>query len=249
MDRELKMHGYELTIHEITQARLIKLNDENGDLLLIVPMEMFAVNAFFRSLVRQDGLSIPAHKMFVDLMERLGGAVEKVVVDDLQDGQFFATLHFTDFEEVEHTIKAEAGDAIVMSIISACPVYTLESVIEKAKNDRRHRVYWYDPNDDQTLEIVRYRTRDELENLPKHELEQLIEIAVGVEDFELAARLKKALDVLTRRIKEFEECIQSTIASDPEKYIKEMQEMLNRRLNGLDDDDDPCIPDDDDDDE
>jgi bifunctional DNase/RNase len=168
--------------------------DKQGKLLLIVPMEMFAVKTFFRSLVRQKELSIPAHKMFMDIVSVLGGQALKVVIDQLLSGKFFATMHLIDCYGEEHLVNLEASDALAMAFIAPCKVYARESIIKQAKNDRKNRVYWYDPEDNEALNIVRAYDDDELVAFPRNELEQLLEIATKIEDFEFAARLKKIMD-------------------------------------------------------
>jgi bifunctional DNase/RNase len=230
MDKELQMYGYNLTVHEITGARLIKLNDKQGKTLLIVPMEMFAVSTFFRCFIKQEKMSVPAHKMFLDVMKVLEGKMEKVVIDDLQDGKFFATMHFTNREGEMHTIKAEASDVLAMAFLAPCYVYVKASIIDAAKNDRLNRVYWYDPEDEESLRQVRAYSHEELITLPPDDVEQLIEIATGIEDFEFAARLKKARDFQNERKEQMVEMINAAMAEDPEKFVRDFEEQLNQRL-------------------
>jgi bifunctional DNase/RNase len=194
MDKELKMHGYNLTSHEITQARLIKLTDEQGNLILVVPMDTLAAVTYFRCIIKQKTRSEPTHKMFLDVMAALGGKMQKVVIDKLQNGTFFATMHFTDHKGNEYTTMAEASDALAMAFRAPCYVYVKESVIDAAKNDRVNRVYWYDSEDEEALKMARSYSLDELRSLPPDELEQLLNIAAEIEDFDFAARIKKAIE-------------------------------------------------------
>jgi bifunctional DNase/RNase len=230
MDKELQMYGYELTSHEITHARLIKLKDIEDKILLIVPMEMFAVNTFFRCMFKQETPSVPAHKMFLDVMEALEGKMLKVLIDDLQAGRFFATVYFTNHESEEYNTRAEASDALAMAFCASCPVYIKESVIKAAKSDRANRVYWYDPEDEESLAMVRSYSHGELVAFPSGELEQLLEIATDIEDFEFAARIKKALDTVLDRQKQFAEIINNVIAEDPEKFISDLKNSLKEGL-------------------
>ncbi|MDR1601650.1 MAG: bifunctional nuclease family protein [Tannerella sp.] len=234
MNREFQMYGYELTAHEITGARLIKLHDEQGEILLIVPMEMFAVSTFFRCLIKQEKMSIPAHKMFLDVMKALGGKMQKVVIDDLQNGRFFASIHFTGREGETNTVKAEASDALAMAFRAPCYVYIKESVIDAAKNDRSNRVYWYNPKDEESLRTVRSYSHDKLVSLPFDDVEQLIEIAAEIEDFEFAARLKKARDAQLARMEEIREIL-NTHPIDPVKFAEKIEEEINKKLRNFSD--------------
>jgi bifunctional DNase/RNase len=230
MDKELQMHGYELTVHEITKARLIKLNNEQGKTLLIVPMEMFAVTTFFRCVFEQKKMSVPAHKMFLDVMNVLGGKLCKVVIDDLQGGNFFATMHYTNHKGEMNAIKAEASDALVMAFCAPCLVFIKASIIDAAKNDRLNRVYWYDPEDEESLREAKACSHEELVALPSDDVEQLIEIATNIEDFEFAARLKKARDFQNKKIEQMREIIHNAIAEDPEKFVKDIEEQFKKSV-------------------
>jgi bifunctional DNase/RNase len=194
MDKEVQIHSYELADHKITHARLIKLKDKLGKVILTVPMEMFAVTSFFRCIVKQTRFAVSTHKMFLDIMKNMGGKMRKIVVDGLQNGQFFATIYFTDHKGKEYTVSAEAGNALIMSLRAPCNAYALESVIKAAKDDSLNRVHWYKAEDEESLQTVRNTSDEELALLSPDDLDQLMEIAAEIEDYEFAARLKKVKD-------------------------------------------------------
>jgi bifunctional DNase/RNase len=193
MDKEIHIYGYELTNHEITMNRLIKLMDKQGKTLLHVPLDLFVVRTFFRSLNQTDPVSLPAHKMFLDAIEGLGGKLQRAVIDGLQKGMFYATLYFSKAGGGEITVHAEAGDAIALAFRSPCYLYVKESTLYASKHDVANRVRWYDPDDPDVLNQVQDLTHDELRLHPESDLNQLIDMAVKAEDYPLAAKLKKAL--------------------------------------------------------
>jgi bifunctional DNase/RNase len=237
MDKELQMYGYDLTVHKITQARLINLTDEEGKIVLTVPMEMFAVTTFFRCLVKQKTLSIPAHKMFLDVMDVLGGKMQKVVIDDLQGGRFFATLYFTDRDGKECTMKAEASDALAMAFRAPCYMCVRESVVDAAKNDRANRVYWYSAEDKESLKAAQEASHEELAALPSGDLKQLLEIATEIEDFEFAARIKRAMNAYMEKCSKMESIINAAIAEEKEKMLANYKKSLEEKLRDLMNDD------------
>ncbi|MDR1897196.1 MAG: bifunctional nuclease family protein [Prevotellaceae bacterium] len=194
MDKEIQVYGYEVTCHEVTMKRFIKLTDKEDKTILNVPMEMFAVRTFFRCLYEaNDPKSFPAHKMFIDVIKLFDGKFTKIVIDELHEGVFLATLHLVKKNGREITARAEADDALALAFRAPCDVYIKESVIDTANNDPRHRVKWYDPEDENALSTVRAATHEELRLYPSDELTQLMEIASNIEDYDLAAKLKKAL--------------------------------------------------------
>jgi bifunctional DNase/RNase len=201
MDGELKIHHYDLTDHEVTQVRLIHLYDEQGKTLITAPMDPFASVIFFRCFVKQKLRSEPAYKMFLDVMATLGGKLQKIVIDRLEMGNFFATLYFTDRKGNECTTVAEAGDALAMAFCAPCFVYVMESVVDAAKNDPVNRVRWYSPDDEEMLEMVRSYSLEDLRWLPVDEMDQILGLAAEIEDFELAKRVKEAKESIAEIVK------------------------------------------------
>lgn len=204
MNRKIKVHKFDYDVYKKTDTRVIKLLDEEGKILLFVPIEKIAVNAFFRNFQDDDDerkeyesgktLSVSTHKMFLTIMEALKGKIKKVVIDDLQGDKFFATMYFTNSKGIEYSVQAEACDALALALLSSPDiVYVKESVIDTAKKSRITRIYWYDARDEELLTMLRAYSHEELVELPFNEVEQLLEIAVEMEDFDFAARLKKAL--------------------------------------------------------
>lgn len=194
MDKEIQIQTYEITDHKITGVRLIDLKGQDDSVILKMPMEMLAVSSFFRCIVKQPIFLISTHKMFLKILNNLEGKMQKIVIDDLEKGLFYATIYFTDHNDKEFTVKADASDAIVMSLRAPCPAFALSSVIDAAKFDEDNRVCWYNANDKESLEIIRDFSDNDLASLPHVELEQLLKIAAEIEDYKLAARLKTALN-------------------------------------------------------
>ena len=71
------------------------------------------------------------HDLLRDLMRNLGGTLERVVVSDLQDSTFFATLHIRKGREVV-TIDSRPSDAIALACRTGAQIYVEESVLARA---------------------------------------------------------------------------------------------------------------------
>jgi bifunctional DNase/RNase len=233
MDRELQVFGYDLTVHEVTDARLIDLYDEQKKRIMRVPMEMVAVNTVFRSLIEQEKRSMPAHKMFLSIIETLEGKMEKIVIDDLQTGKFFATLYFCDCKGRKHTVKAEACDAIAVALCAPpCLIYVMESIIHAARKDRDNRVYWYSIDNEELLNEARRASSEELNNLPANDLKQLLKIATQTEDFEFASRLKEGLKAYEEKVEMIRNILDSFAAEEQERIMEEFVQKLEEKFNG-----------------
>jgi bifunctional DNase/RNase len=227
MDREIQMFKYEFEIHKVTQNRLIKLKDEQGQLLLIIPVEKTAVNAVFRSMANHE--LTPVFKIFMDMMYALEGKIQKVVIDDLQDGRLYATIHYTNYKNEKFVEKAIASDAFTMAFQTESAVFVKESIIKTTKHDTANRVYWYTADDKELLDVIRATSDEDLAELPPDDLKQLLIIATEIEDFEFAARLKKADDIHQINLNKVTEMITEYILEHPAKFLEEFQKRLDQR--------------------
>jgi bifunctional DNase/RNase len=71
------------------------------------------------------------HDLFLTLFGRLNVAVTKVVITDLRDDIYYATLHLT-AGGAEHVLDARPSDAIALAIRANAPVLVEERVLERA---------------------------------------------------------------------------------------------------------------------
>jgi bifunctional DNase/RNase len=240
------MYGYEVTEHEIMSNYLVKFNDKDGKPMMIVPIDVFAAEIFSKNFDISNTPLAPAHRMLTDVIDMLGGSIRKIVINNLTNGRLFAKVYLIDGYGENHIIKAEASDAITMAILKQCPLYVMESIIEKTKNDRKNRIYWYDPEDEAVLDAVRSGTHNELVALPLYEIKQLLEIAAKIEDFEFAARLKKVFDEQNSNVEKFKSIIKEALAENPEKFYAELKEIMEEEINKLNQDNDDVDNDNDD---
>ena len=71
------------------------------------------------------------HDLFVNLFARLNVKVDKVLVTDLRDNTYFATLYLTSAGGVIE-MDARPSDAIALAVRAKAPVYVDDRVFEKA---------------------------------------------------------------------------------------------------------------------
>jgi uncharacterized protein len=71
------------------------------------------------------------HDLFLTLFGRLNVTVTKVVITDLRDDIYYATLHLT-VGGAEHVLDARPSDAIALAIRAKAPVLVEERVLERA---------------------------------------------------------------------------------------------------------------------
>ena len=87
------------------------------------------------------------HDLFRDVLVALQTGVSRVVINDLQEGVFFATLIFTNGVEV----SARPSDAIALAMRMDIPLFSEESVLSEAG------IEVPDESESQETEVERFR--------------------------------------------------------------------------------------------
>lgn len=75
------------------------------------------------------------HDLMTTLLDGLGAEVERVVINDVQDGTFYARLIVSMENELGHKIievDARPSDSIALALLSEKPIYTTRSVMDQS---------------------------------------------------------------------------------------------------------------------
>ena len=113
---------------------LIEVEDESEDVLPIFIGFDEAVS-IARGL-DANGIGRPlTHDLTLDIIEELGGRVERVVISDLEEGTFIADLHLnTPRENV--VIDARPSDSLALVSRTDAPIEVTEAVFESGRRSR-----------------------------------------------------------------------------------------------------------------
>lgn len=72
------------------------------------------------------------HDLLKTFIEKLGGTLEKVVINDIKEGTFFASIE-VDMKGVKINVDARPSDAIALAVRCHAPIYVSEIVMMQAK--------------------------------------------------------------------------------------------------------------------
>lgn len=124
------------------------------------------------------------HDLFKNFAFRFDVVIKRVIITKLVDGVFYSSL-ICERDKIEEIIDSRTSDAISLALRFKAPIFTHESVMEKAgvvfdKDDAPSKGTLIDElSDDKNYT-----------NLSIEELERAIKKAVKKEDYEMAARLR-----------------------------------------------------------
>jgi bifunctional DNase/RNase len=126
---EVRVTGvYERIEHGQPRALLVQVRDNYGRTVPIVigPFEAHAIV----SALNDDTPPRPmTHDLTRNILTRLGVSIDRVVIDDLWQGTFYAKIYLLHGDE-EIEIDSRPSDAIALALRFRAPIYMSESVLE-----------------------------------------------------------------------------------------------------------------------
>lgn len=75
------------------------------------------------------------HDLTLDIVEELGGRVDRVVVHEVRDGTFIADLYLNSPRE-SVVVDARPSDSLALAARTGAPIEVAETVFENARRDR-----------------------------------------------------------------------------------------------------------------
>jgi bifunctional DNase/RNase len=131
MEIEMTIKG--LMIDPITNMPIIILRDSDGQRMLPIWVGVFEANAIALQLESVQTPRPMTHDLMKNLLEELGGAIERVVVCDLRENTFYATIHLRTSQRTI-SIDARPSDAIALALRTQSPILVEEAVIDGARS-------------------------------------------------------------------------------------------------------------------
>ena len=130
----IRMELSRILIREITDAQFIELCEVGGERtfpIVVGKPEAYAIDR------RLKGIEPPrpqTHELLTDVIKNLGGSLQKILIDDLTDGTFYAKL-FIKQGDVEHVVDSRPSDAIAIGVAMQVPIYVDERVLDEVEKD------------------------------------------------------------------------------------------------------------------
>ena len=136
------------------------------------------------------------HDLFKNFANRFDIAIKRVIITKLVDGVFYSSL-ICERDKIEEIIDSRTSDAVSLALRFKAPIYTHESVLDKAGVVfEKGELPAQGTHDDELSDEINYS------DLSNQELESAIKKAVKKEDYELAARLRDEISKRTNKTKE-----------------------------------------------
>ncbi len=204
MSDKVRLHVKGLTYSERpTGAYALLLESEGDKRKLPIVIGAFEAQSIAIALDKMTRPPRPmTHDLFASVMESHHIELTEVIIQDLQDGVFYAVLVYAKGSDVRMT-DARPSDAIALALRADCPIYAHQSVMDKASMaESDAKVAAANPDDspenvatdseESALETA--ETQRALSQASAETLEDLLNRALEHEDYELAARIRDELN-------------------------------------------------------
>jgi bifunctional DNase/RNase len=131
-DIEVQIRG--LMLDPVTNMPIVVLKDISSDLVLPIWVGVFEANAIAVELEKSTMPRPMTHDLLRNITRGLNAVVNRVVVSDLKDDTFYATIWMRhDGETV--TIDARPSDAIALALRWDCPIFVAKKVLGRARQN------------------------------------------------------------------------------------------------------------------
>jgi bifunctional DNase/RNase len=111
---------------------IVVLKDVGSDLVLPIWVGVFEANAIALELEKAATPRPMTHDLLRNIARALNATVEKVVVSDLKEDTFYATIWMRQGDEPV-MIDARPSDAIALALRWDCPIYVAKSVLGRTR--------------------------------------------------------------------------------------------------------------------
>ena len=120
-----------IRVSPMNYQRVVILRENDSDRYLpiwIGPAEADAI------AVKLQDLSVPrplTHDLLREVIDKLGGSIRHILVNDLQNDTFYATITI-DVNGQSEDIDCRPSDAVALAVRAKVPIFANESVLDKA---------------------------------------------------------------------------------------------------------------------
>jgi bifunctional DNase/RNase len=128
---EVRMDLAQIRISESHDHQVIVLRERNGPRLLQIVIgltEALAIDRRVKGVQLQRPMT---HDLLASVIESLGGELEKIVINDLQEHTFYAKLVIRSQSELLE-VDSRPSDAIALGVAGEVPLYVEDHVLKEA---------------------------------------------------------------------------------------------------------------------
>jgi hypothetical protein len=121
-----------LALDPVTNAPIVILKAEGGTRLLPIWIGLFEANAIAIEMEKIVAPRPMTHDLLKNMIEILDTRMERMVVDNLQENTFFASIYLRTNGR-EHRLDARPSDAIALALRTGAPIFVTDDVLTRSR--------------------------------------------------------------------------------------------------------------------
>ncbi len=133
MDIALELVGVRIDVPDNTP--LLVLREQTGRQrilpIMIGPVEATSIHYAIEGVVPPRPMT---HDLFIDVLQALDATLERVVVTEIRDHTYFATLHLNTPGGVR-LVSSRPSDAIALAARTGSPIFATEALLDEVGQD------------------------------------------------------------------------------------------------------------------
>ena len=130
---KMELHGVNLDV--MTNQPVVILRDPKAERFLPIWIGQFEATAILMELQGVKPSRPLTHDLLKSVIERFQASIGQIVIDDLQDGTFFAKIHVK-VDSADLRIDARPSDAIAIALRVQAPLFVREGLFEASSREQ-----------------------------------------------------------------------------------------------------------------
>lgn len=127
---EVRIRG--LMMDPSTSMPIVVLKDVASETVMPIWVGIFEANAIALEIEKVAAPRPMTHDLTRNLIRNLNARLERIVISELKDDTFYATLWLQQGDE-PLVLDARPSDALALALRADCPIYVTDEVMQKAK--------------------------------------------------------------------------------------------------------------------
>jgi len=127
---EVRIRG--LMMDPSTSMPIVVLKDIASETVMPIWVGIFEANAIALEIEKVAAPRPMSHDLTRNLIRNLNARLERVVISELKDDTFYATLWLQQGND-PLVLDARPSDALALALRADCPIYVTDEVMQKAK--------------------------------------------------------------------------------------------------------------------
>ena len=130
----VQMELHKIIISEMADQQFIVLKEVDGERkfpIVIGNPEAYAIDRRLKSMPTPRPLT---HDLLANVIEEMGGTIEQIVINNLQEHTFFARIHIRRNGQVIE-VDSRPSDAIALGVATNVPIFVAEHVLDEVARE------------------------------------------------------------------------------------------------------------------